>query len=93
MTIPDTETILHQASQARRIAESMDRLNSVNLLGAASSIAAIWRGEAANAYLLHCETTRDHIRKITDELISIANDIERTARIWESTEDQPPNYP
>jgi len=87
MVFLDFQAMYRQAAQARQIAEDMNRLNNVSLQGAASSIAAVWRGEAAQAYLRHCDTTRDCIRKAATELQSIANDMELTARDLEAMSD------
>ena len=80
MNFPDTQLIFRQATQLRSIAEEMNRLNSVNLTSAADSISAVWRGEAANAYLKHCATTRDEIRNTANEMLSIANELNKLAR-------------
>jgi len=80
----ETQTMIHNASQVRRIAEEMDHINNVKLLDAADSIAAVWRGEAADVFLQHNMTTRDQVRKTINELQRVANDIERSARELES---------
>jgi len=86
MITQDTSMMVRQAEQVRRIAEDMSRINNVSLLGAAESVAAVWRGDAANAYLQHCATTRDHIRKTVGELQNIADSIERVARELEAAQ-------
>jgi len=84
MFFPDTQTIVRNASQIRNIAEDMNRLNNVNLQNATDTISAVWRGEAANAYLRHCATTRDHIHTTANELLSVANELEQFARQLEA---------
>jgi uncharacterized protein YukE len=84
MSFPDVQMMYHQASQARRVAEDMNRLNNVNLVGVTDNVAAVWRGDAANAFLQHCATTRDVIRNTVGELQNIASELERTAREWEA---------
>jgi len=83
MNIPDTQEMIQRASQIRSIAEDINRLNNVSLKNASDSIHAIWRGEAANAYLRHCAMTRDLVHETTSELQSIANEMERIARHFE----------
>ena len=61
----------------RNIAEDMNKLNNVDLKTAADSISAVWQGEAANAYLRHCEETRNEIRSAVNELNSTIGSIEQ----------------
>ena len=62
------------------MAEDMSRIGRVDLANAAERIAVVWRGEAANAYLSHCATTREHIRSAANDLLSEANSLESLGR-------------
>jgi len=84
MGFPDTQLMIRHASQVRRIAEEMNRLNTVKLLDAADNTAAVWRGDAADAFLQHCTTTRDLVHKTVIELQIVVDNIERKARELES---------
>jgi len=83
MNSPETQAIYKQASDIRGIAEEMIRLNNGNLKNAADSVATVWRGDAANVYLRHCETTRELIRTTANNLLNITGELEDTARQWE----------
>ena len=80
----DTQMMIRQASNVRRVAEEMNHLNSVKLLGAADTVAAVWRGDAADMFLRHNTTTRDQIRCAVNELQRVAGEMERFARELES---------
>jgi len=80
MIYPDPKIMNDNASQIRNIAERISHLNNVNLTNAANSIAAVWKGDAANRYLSHCATTREEIAKLVRELHAEADDNERAAR-------------
>jgi len=80
MDYTDTQMMIRNASQVRRIAGEMNRLNNVNLLDAAENVSAIWCGDAASAFLQHCAATREQIRSTVGELNRVADDIELRAR-------------
>jgi len=84
MKLPDTQKMINQASQVRRITEDMNRLNNVEISTASESIAAVWSGEAANAFLRHCGETREQISNTAEELLECANNLEAFARDLES---------
>jgi len=84
MKLPDTQKMINHASQLRRITEDINRLNNVDIRTASDSIAAVWSGESANAFLRHCRATHEHISNTADELLECANDLEDFARDLES---------
>jgi len=83
MDYPETQMMIHRASQIRLIAEDMSRINNVNLCDAADTLSAVWRGDAANAFQQHCATTRDQVRNTVSELHRVADEMERTAKSLE----------
>ena len=83
MNSQQTQAVYKQASDIRSIAEEMNRLSNGNLKNAADSVAAVWRGDAANVYLRHCEATRDLIRETTADLLNITGDLEHLAQQWD----------
>jgi len=84
MKLTDTQKMINQASQVRMVTEDINRLNNVELSSAADNIAAVWSGEAANAFLRHCGETREHISNTAEKLLECANDLETFARDLES---------
>jgi len=83
MAYPEMQMTIHRASQVRRIADEMSRLNNVDLSDAADTLSAVWRGDASNAFLQHCTATRDQVRNTVGELHRVADEMERTAKSLE----------
>ena len=86
MLVFDFNKAMAQVNELRQIASDMNRMKNSVLAEAISGVQAGWQGQTAQQFLSKCNNLKELIVKEVRNIETVADSLERTAKIIEAAE-------